>query len=187
VSAIGVGVAKPPAHVHKAIYLAVRLDDRQLADRTLLGEIDALGATVVVDAQTAQRHPHAIDWLATEGVDIANGGWGKGTLLPWNQARDDLSKAGKVLAHEAGAPPVEFVSARRPDAFDQFYSRRAKQRIVHPNTIHPEGLPRTLEARKVYLLDGRDRDPKAMEVAVSDLTIRIEKSGLPLHPFGELR
>jgi hypothetical protein len=188
VSAIGVGLAKPPANAVHATYVGVRLDGQQLGDRALLGEISDIGASVVVDAQTAQHHPHAIDWLAENGVEIANGGWGKGTWLPWNQARDDLDKAGKVLAHEAGTPPVEFVSARRPDAFDQFYSRRAKQRLVHVNhTLRPESLPTSIEARKVYLLDGTDRDAKAMEIAVEDLSIRIERSGLHLHPLGELR
>jgi processive 1,2-diacylglycerol beta-glucosyltransferase len=189
VAAIGVGVAKPPANVQHGVYVGVRLDDQQLRDRALLARVSALGASVVVDAQTAQRHPQSIDWLAAHGVDIANGGWGKGTFLPWNQAHDDLDKAGKVLAHEAGTPPIEFVSARRPDAFDQFFARRGmKQHLVVPNhVVRPESLPTALEARKVYLLDGRERDTKAMEIAVGDLGVRIQHSGLHLHPLGELR
>jgi hypothetical protein len=39
----------------------------------------------------------------------------------------------------------------------------------------------------VYLLDGRDRDAKAMEIAVSDLETRLERAGLHAHPLGELR
>jgi processive 1,2-diacylglycerol beta-glucosyltransferase len=188
VSAIGVGVAKPPSHAEDAAYVGVRLDDNQLRDRTLLTAISDLRISVVVDAQTAQRHSPAIDWLADHGVDIANGGWGKGTLLPWNQARNDLSKAAKVLRHEAGSSPVEFVSARRPDAFDQFFSRRARQRLVVPNhTFGPESVPVSFEARKVYLLDGRDHDTKAMEVALTNLAARIDRSGLRAHPLGELR
>jgi processive 1,2-diacylglycerol beta-glucosyltransferase len=189
VSALGVGVAKPPPNVQHGVYVGVRLNDQQLRDRVLLERVDELGASVVVDAQTAQRHPHSIDWLAAHGVDIANGGWGKGTLLPWNQARDDLDKAGKVLAQETGTPPIEFVSARRPDAFDQIFSRRGvKQHLVVPNhVVRPESLPTSLEARKVYLLDGSERDAKAMEIAVSDLGIRIRHSGLHLHPLEELR
>ncbi len=188
VAAIGVGVAKPPAHADHVAYVGVRLDDRQLEDRELLDQLDGLGVSVVVDAQTARHHSPAIDWLADHGVDIANGGWGKGTLLPWNQARNDLDKAGDVLARETGQPAHEFVSARRPDAFDQFFSRRVKQKLVVPNhTFAPEDLPSRFENRKVYLLDGRDRDRVAMEVAVSDLETRLERSGLQARPLGELR
>jgi UDP-N-acetylglucosamine:LPS N-acetylglucosamine transferase len=188
VSAIGVGVAKPPAGVDDAVYVGVRLDDHQLTDRKLLRAVDELGVSVVVDAQTARRHSGAIDWLADRGVEIANGGWGEGTLLPWNQARNDLDKAGKVIAEEVGARPVEFVSARRPDAFDQFYSRRAEQHLVVPNyTFGPRDVPQRLENRKVYLLDGREGDAKAMKVAVARLAQRIERGGFHAHQLGELR
>jgi UDP-N-acetylglucosamine:LPS N-acetylglucosamine transferase len=188
VSAIGVGVAKPPANSRHAAYIGVRLDDRQLGDRALLAAIDDLGVSVVIDARTASHHSPELEWLADRSVDIANGGWGKGTLLPWNQARNDLDKAGKVIARETGTPTHEFVSARRPDAFDQFFSRRAKQRLVVPDhTFGPESLPSTMEARRVYLLDGRDRDAKAMEIAVSDLQARLEHARLHAHPLGELR
>jgi hypothetical protein len=188
VSAIGVGVAKPPSGVDHAVYMGVRLDDKQLGDRRLLGAVDRLGVSAVVDAQTARRHSGAIDWLADRGVEIANGGWGEGTLLPWNQARNDLDKAGKVIAQEAGAPPIEFVSARRPDAFDQFFSRRAKQRLVVPNhTFGPGDVPKSLENRKVYLLDGRGSDTRSMEAALDRLEQRVDRGGFRTHPLGELR
>ena len=79
-------------------------------------------------------------------------------------------------------------SPRRPDAFDQFFSRRAKQRLVVPDhTFGPESLPAQLEGRKVYLLDGRNRDAVAMEVAMSDLRDRLLDARLLAHPLGELR
>jgi hypothetical protein len=188
VSAIGVGVAKPPANAVHAAYIGVRLDEPQLRDRALLSAINDLGVSVVIDAQTASHRSPELDWLADHNVDIANGGWGKGTLLPWNQARNDLDKAGKVIARETGEPTHEFVSARRPDAFDQFFSRRSKQRLVVPDhAFGPESLPSTVEARKVYLLDGRDRDAKAMEIAVADLEARLDVARLHAHPLGELR
>jgi processive 1,2-diacylglycerol beta-glucosyltransferase len=188
VSAIGVGVAKPPANPQHAAYIGVRLDEGQLRDRALLAAVNRLGVSVVIDAQTASHRSPELEWLSDRNVDIANGGWGKGTLLPWNQARNDLDKAGKVIARETGAPTHEFVSGRRPDAFDQFFAHRAKQRLVRPDhTFGPESVPTTVEARKVYLLDGRDRDAKAMEIAVSDLETRLERAGLHAHPLGELR
>ena len=64
VSAIGVGVAKPPARAQHATYIGVRLDDNQLADRALLVAIHDLGVSVVVDAQTARHHSHGLDYLA---------------------------------------------------------------------------------------------------------------------------
>jgi hypothetical protein len=37
------------------------------------------------------------------------------------------------------------------------------------------------------VLDGRDRDPTAMEVAVADLHAQFESAGLRAAPLGELR
>jgi hypothetical protein len=82
VSAIGVGVAKPPPHAEHATYIGVRLDDRQLSDRDLLAAIDELGVSVVIDAQTASHHPRGLDYLAHHGIDIANGGWERAPCFP---------------------------------------------------------------------------------------------------------
>ena len=77
---------------------------------------------------------------------------------------------------------------RRLDAFDQYYSHRQKQKLVVANhTVRPESLPAQLESGKVYVLDGRDRDATAMEVAVSDLDAQFGRAGLRAAPLGELR
>ena len=55
------------------------------------------------------------------------------------------------------------------------------------HTVRPESLPTRLESGKVYVLDGRDRDPTAMEVAVADLQAQFERAGLRAAPLGELR
>jgi hypothetical protein len=99
-----------------------------------------------------------------------------------------VSKAGKLIAQEAGQPAREFCPGRRLDAFDQYYSHRQKQKLVQANhTVRPESLPTRLESGKVYVLDGRDRDPTAMEVAVADLQAQFERNGLRAAPLGELR
>jgi hypothetical protein len=188
VSAIGVGVAKPPKNAADTAYLGIRLDHAQLADGALLDDIRSLGASVVVDARAATHRSVQLEELAAQGVDIANGGWGKGSFLRWNRARNDVSKAGRVIARETGQPAREFCPGRRLDAFDQYYSHRQKQKLVQANHIvRPENLPTHLESGKVYVLDGRDRDPTAMEVAVADLEAHFARSGLRAAPLGELR
>jgi processive 1,2-diacylglycerol beta-glucosyltransferase len=188
VSAIGVGVAKPPKGATQTAYVGIRLDHAQLADRALLSAVHDMGVSVVVDARAAEHRAGALERLADEGVDIANGGWGKGSFLRWNRARNDVARAGKLLTQESGRPAREFCPGRRLDAFDQFYSHRQKQKLVQANhTVRPEKLPSTLEAGRVYVLDGRDRDPVAMEVAVADLSARFQSAGLRAAPLGELR
>ena len=59
--------------------------------------------------------------------------------------------------------------------------------MVPDHTFGPESMPAVLEGRKVYLLDGRDRDAVAMEVAVADLETRLDHARLVAHPLGELR
>ena len=188
VSAIGVGVAKPPKTAAHTAYVGIRLDHTQLTDPVLLSQIRELGVSVVVDAQAASHRSVELEDLADQGVDIANGGWGKGSFLRFTRARNDVTKAGKVIAREAGTPTHEFCPGRRLDAFDQYYSHREKQKLVVANfTVRPESLPERLQAGKVYVLDGRDRDPTAMEVAVSDLDAQFESAGLRAAPLGELR
>jgi hypothetical protein len=188
VSAIGVGVAKPPKTADHTAYLGIRLDHTQLTDQVLLSEIRDLGVSVVVDAQAATHRSVELEDLADQGVDIANGGWGKGSFLRWNRARNDVDKAGKVIAEEAGQPTHEFCPGRRLDAFDQYYSHRQKQKLVQANfTLRPESLPDRLQSGKVYVLDGRDRDSTAMEVAVANLEAQFESAGLRAAPLGELR
>ncbi len=188
VSAIGVGVARPPKNVTHTAYVGVRLDHVQLTDQVLLDEIRSLGVSVVVDAQAATHRSVALEQLADQGVDIANGGWGKGSFLRWNRARNDVTKAGKLIAAEAEAQVREFCPGRRLDAFDQYYSHRQKQKLVQANhMVRPENLPSHLESGKVYVLDGRDRDPLAMEIAVADLQAQFLRSGLRAAPLGELR
>ncbi len=119
VSAIGVGVAKPPKHADHTAYVGVRLDHTQLADDVLLTQIRDMGVSVVVDAQAATHRSVELEDLADQGVDIANGGWGKGSFLRWNRAHNDVTKAGKVIAREAGTPTREFCPGRRLDFFDQ--------------------------------------------------------------------
>jgi UDP-N-acetylglucosamine:LPS N-acetylglucosamine transferase len=188
VSAIGVGVAKPPKHAEHTAYVGIRLDHAELTDRVLLAQIHDLGVSVVVDARAANHRAVELEALADQGVDIANGGWGKGSFLRWNRARNDVARAGKMIAQEAGRPTHEFCPGRRLDAFDQFYSHRQRQKLVLANfTMRPERLPQTIQAGKVYVLDGRHRDPTAMEVAVANLHAQFESSGLRAAPLGELR
>jgi len=188
VSAIGVGVAKPPKHADHTAYVGIRLDHVQLTDDVLLAEIRDMGITVVVDAQAASHRSVELEDLADQGVDIANGGWGKGSFLRWNRARNDVARAGKVIAEEAGEPAREFCPGRRLDAFDQYYSHRQKQKLVVANfTVRPENMPEELLAGKVYVLDGRERDATAMEIAVADLDAQFQAAGLRAAPLGELR
>jgi processive 1,2-diacylglycerol beta-glucosyltransferase len=188
VSAIGVGVARPPKHADHTAYVGVRLDHTQLTDDVLLAQIRDMGVSVVVDAQAASHRSVELEDLAEQGVDIANGGMGKGSFLRWNRARNDVAKAGEIIAEEAGTPAKEFCPGRRLDAFDQYWSHKNKQKLVVANfTVRPESLPQDLQDGKVYVLDGRDRDPTAMEVAVADLDAQFESAGLRAAPLGELR
>jgi hypothetical protein len=59
--------------------------------------------------------------------------------------------------------------------------------VLANHMVRPESLPAHLETGKVYVLDGRDREPAAMEVAVSDLQAQFLRSGLRAAPLGELR
>ena len=54
-------------------------------------------------------------------------------MLRWNRAKNDVDKAGELIQRTVGEPAHEFVPGRRVDAFDQYYSRREKQKLVVPD------------------------------------------------------
>ncbi len=53
-------------------------------------------------------------------------------------------------------------------------------------TFAPEDVP-SPEERRIYLLDGRHRDPVAVAVALDDLDARAAAAGLSIRPLEELR
>lgn len=188
VSAAGVGVARAPKNAHDTVYVGVRLDRQQLGDASLLDRVSRLGGSVVIDADAARHHRASLAQLAASGVDIANGGMGHGSFLRWNRAQNDVAKAGQLLAKEAGEAPREFCPGRRLDAFDQYYAHGHRQKLVVANhTVRPEALPTRLQEGKVYLLDGRQRDATAMEVAIGDLKLQAEREGFHVATYEELR
>jgi processive 1,2-diacylglycerol beta-glucosyltransferase len=189
VSALGVGVAKPPKAAVHDVFVGVRVNRAELANHRVLNVIDKLGVTVVVDGRTALTSGHELAPLAADGIDIANGGWGKGRFLRWNRAHDDCMKSGRAIAAHSGVPTREFVPGRRIDAFDQIYCRsgRRKQRLVQANTtFRPERVP-SPHGHTVYLLDGRSRDPAAVATALERFANRVTRSGLHLRSLEGLR
>jgi processive 1,2-diacylglycerol beta-glucosyltransferase len=190
VAALGVGVAKPPKAATGTVYLGVRVSAAEVRTTSVVHQIQQMGITLVVDGRTAVTAGHRLEVLADEGVHIGNGGWGQSHFLRWNRAHDDCRKAGQTIAQTAGIrAPREFVPGRRLDGFDQFYCRtgKLKQRLVEPNqTFRPEDRVSPQE-RKVYLLDGRNRDPEAVAIALADFETRVQGSGLSIRPLEDLR
>jgi processive 1,2-diacylglycerol beta-glucosyltransferase len=190
VAALGVGVAKPPKTATHTVYLGVRVSAVEVRTTSVMHQIDQMDATLVVDGKTAVLAGHRLEALADQGIDIGNGGWGQSHFLRWNRAHDDCRKAGQTIAQTAGIrTPREFVPGRRLDGFDQFYCRtgKLKQRLVEPNqTFRPEDRIHP-QARKVYLLDGRNRDPESVAIALADFETRVEGTGLSIRPLEDLR
>lgn len=189
VAALGVGVAKAPKSAHDAVFVGVRVDPRELRSEAVTDAIIGSGATLVVDGRTASAAARSLEELAAAGVPVANGGWGKSRTLRWNRAHDDCDKSWKVIAHTTGSPVTEFVPSRALDAFDQFYCRTGpgKQHLVRANaTFRPEDVPDPSD-RRIYVLDGRGRDPLAVALALEDFAARVDADGLQIHPLEELR
>ena len=190
VAALGVGVAKPPKTAVHTVYLGVRVNAAEMRTSSVVQQIEHMGATLVVDGRTAVLTGHRLETLADEGIHIGNGGWGQSHFLRWNRAHDDCRKAGQTIGQAAGIKaPHEFVPGRRLDGFDQFYCRtgKLKQRLVEPNlTFRPEDRV-SPQGHKVYLLDGRNRDPEAVAIALADFQTRVQGSGLTIRPLEDLR
>jgi len=152
VSALGVGVAKPPKAATHDVFVGVRVNRAELTNRRVVNVIDKLGITLVVDGRTALCSGRQLTPLAADGIDIANGGWGQGRFLRWNRAHDDCMKSFRAIASRSGVSAREFVPGRRIDGFDQIYCRsgRRKQRLVQANTtFRPDAAPADARAHRL--------------------------------------
>ena len=188
VAALGVGVAKPPSAARNTVYLGVRVNERELGDYGLVGSIETMHATLVVDGRTALRYHNELAAVGQRDLEIANGGWGKGRTLRWNRAKDDCDRAWKAIKETTGHKAREFVPGRALDAFDAFYCKtgKAKQALVRPNkTFRPEGVPE-IKDRAVYLCDGRHRAPGELAEALRKFEARADRAGYRIRPLGDL-
>ncbi len=188
VAAMGVGLAQPPKHATDQVFIGVRLTADQVRDREIRQAITRLGATAIVDGQTARDASGGVRLLAARGVDVGNGGWGKGRPFRYLRAQTDVAKAGDTITQLTGVKVREFVPERRIDAFDQMWGHRRGQKLVEPDAVYkPEHPPTDLHGRKVYVLDGRDRDATAVLVALSELRARCTDEHLDVAPLSQLR
>lgn len=188
VAALGVGVARPPKNVSGRVYVGVRLTPDQLQSPMIQRQLAVAHVTAIVDGHTAHAVPVSLRALVARGVDVGNGGWGKGRPFRYLRAQTDVAKTGDLIRAEAGVKPHEFVPERRLDAFDQLWGHRRGQKLVEPDAVFkPERLPAALRDRKVYVLDGRDRDPTSLRVALADFQSALDRVGLTSSPLAELR
>lgn len=178
-TARGMGVAHAPKGSAQTVFVGVRLDGGQIGDATIAAAVKNLGATAIVDARTAERSGPAVDALSADGIDIANGGWGKGDRYRWNRARSDVARASSVIQRDAGERRTLFVPGRRIDGFDLMLSRNKHQRIVRADHILREGA--TIDAvhgAKVYIVDGRSQSPDELAGMLAAFEGRIQEQHL---------
>jgi hypothetical protein len=185
---MGVGVAGPLRAAGARVFVGPRLTAADLADPALTDAIASAGVTVVVDAPTASAAAPQIARLASAGVEIANGGWGRSKGLRWERAHADVVKAGDVIHRHCGVRVVDFVPGRRFDAFDQMWSRRRGERLVQTDAVVRTGkVPEHVTAAKVYIIDGRRDDPSQVRRTLLDFQRRIQGQGLVAAPLAQLR
>ena len=188
VSALGVGVARAPKDARTAVFVGVRLTHDQLHNRKIQRQLDGMDATAIIDGGVASTGGAALERLSDHNVDIGNGGWGKGRPFRYLRAKNDVAKTADVIRAATGIKVLEFVPERRLDAFDQMWCRRRGQKLVEPDAVFkPEKVPDSVKARKVYVLDGRERDSEALRVALVDFGFVVENAGLNVSPLAALK
>ena len=190
VAALGVGVAKAPAGAQRTVYLGIRLTGAELRDRHIRQSVETSNATAIVDARAARTSRQGLVELASAGVDVANGGWGTHTTLPWTRSRNDCQRAGQIIAQVAQVRPAEFVPGRELNAFDQLYCRigHYTARLVRPTrTFSVAGLPDDADSGRIYMLDGRGAQPGVLQATLAKFQSEVMAAGLRIRPFSDLR
>lgn len=189
VAALGVGVARAPKDAEDVVFVGVRLTHEQLRSPSIQRRLATMDATAIVDGHTARRGEEALARLVVaHHVDVGNGGWGKGRPFRYLRAKNDVAKTGDLIREVTGKKVSEFVPERRLDAFDQMWCRDRGQRLVEADDeFNPEEVPREVKERKIYVLDGRERDRESLRVALTDFDLAVSRAGLSSVSLDELR
>ena len=98
---------------------------------------------------------------------------------------NDVAKAGKLPRRRPATRRTSSVPVGHVTSTSTAHGHKQKL-VVANHTMKPENLPGHLQAGKVYLLDGRQRDRTTMEVAVADLLHQAHRDGLHVAAYGEL-
>ncbi len=188
VAAMGVGIARPPHAAGPRAFVGARVNAEDLADPAITDLLASTKMTVIVDARTAALAGPQLARLAAQGVEIANGGWGRSSSLRWERAQADVARAGDLIHRSSGCRIVDFAPGRRLDAFDQMWSRRRRERLVMADAvIRPGRIPAQVRAAKVYVVDGRRSDPDELRRAIVQFQSRLNTAGLSVAPLKQLR
>ncbi len=190
----GAGVAHPADLGLPVAYVGVRLTAADLADGSVDSALRQLDVTAVVDDATVQTAAPVLRNLVAQGMTVANGGVGNVAGvggdgdLPWQQAADNV-RAGRQISEVIDAPVTQAVPARRLTAWDLVECGHAHTTIVVPNhVLHvlPTAAPIRVQAREIYLVDGRGASPADLAAYLERLRASLGAAQLISEPLATL-
>jgi UDP-N-acetylglucosamine:LPS N-acetylglucosamine transferase len=194
----GAGVAHPVGDEPDVAYIGVRLDSAELSDPGVVGELQNMNVTAVVDDATALANVTAVRDLVHRGVNVENGGYGDLTgahhdsdSLPWTRAQHD-AKAGYELGLLIGQPVTVTVPGRRVNAFDLIECRKAHTSLVVPNHILDPAASGEVETvihlspRRIYLINGLGATPAQLSAYLSQVSSSLRSAHLSATPLAAL-
>jgi UDP-N-acetylglucosamine:LPS N-acetylglucosamine transferase len=198
-ASVGVGVAHPAAGATMVAYVGVRLNTRELGDRTIATDLERMNLTAIVDRATALTEPNAVRDLADVGVNVASGGRGDWSGSHgqdtdpslWTRARGD-AQAGQTLGQLIGTPVTELVPGRRVNVWDLIDCGDAHSSLVVPNHVVDAyraaalANPLHITARRIYLINGLDATPAQLDIVLTHLGAGLELAHLTALPLNTL-
>jgi UDP-N-acetylglucosamine:LPS N-acetylglucosamine transferase len=201
-AAAGAGVAHPPPGQPDTVYVGVRVDDQELADRDVRETLLELDASAVVNVNTADVEPSEVRAFASVGIDVESGGLGYppgaagAPLAPWTVAHSD-SRSVQVLSAIAGEPVEALVPDRSLSAFDLVDASVDHVMMVVPNAtlpVAPGGpFPRQdlalpeLQADQIYVVNGQAISCDQLIDLLSSLRTQVTSEDLVIAPLDGLR
>lgn len=194
----GVGTLRPSAQAGPVAYIGVRLNAAELASPAIRRDLTELDATAVIEAATARADPRAVEALADQQVNVANGGNGPQgrhhrrhfaveVETPWSQAFRNV-KAGSTLGHLVGQPVTLFVPRGSLTAFELVDCYERHNHVVLPNSVLSPTTTRlrSLAARRIYVVNGLATSPAQLDAFLHRLGARLGRQGLLPAPLGAL-
>ncbi|HEY2427838.1 MAG TPA: glycosyltransferase, partial [Acidimicrobiales bacterium] len=145
--------AHPPKH-STSVYLAVRLGPAAITDPRVPAALAADHVTAIVSGQLAAAYPGFVAELASDGCDVANGGWGHHRGLPW--APTDISRSGDAIRDATGGAVHILVPGRAASGFELASAKWENETVVLTHALAPTvDAASALRPGQIYVLDAR--------------------------------
>ncbi|MGH9102202.1 MAG: hypothetical protein ACRDYD_04350, partial [Acidimicrobiales bacterium] len=148
-------------HYGNEVFVAIRLGPASVGDAQVTALLGGEGVTAVLSGRLVREDASAVRQMSFDGVDLADGGWGRPSTLHVVQPSSGVISSLHAFHQVLGKAPIDLVPPRAVNGIDlvsALVEHVPIVRAVHeltPAQVGPPGQSGTvpLRARAIYVID----------------------------------